>query len=344
MSSTQTAPNALVGEWPSFPELENGSAAIPALHAPGAWPIVRDRWERVVTTIEIPQPADAAWAALVDPEALRRWLAVCSGSLEEVERDCVLDFEDGEFFLCRPKRAGATPIGGYELHYLWRWLGIGQATAVTWRIDPTEAGSRVTVTEEAYNPPADWRTWHGGGWPGILDQLAAYLRTGTDWRWPWRRMGPYVQIELPAAPFEAWEQLVNPGAVKYWLQRAYGKLERGGRLTLVMGDASGMIDLVVRDVVDSGQSFPSYLPHVDFALTRAAWGCEVGGRLWIEPTALGRSLFQVFHYNWESLPSDLQLSERKIVTGFWTGAMLRAAQLFAPRPALDGGDPAGGHE
>lgn len=196
-------------------------------------------------------------------------------------------------------------------------------------------GTRVTVTEEALNPPSDWRTWNGGGWPGILDQLSAYVRTPEmSWRWPWRRMGPYVQVEVNGMPFTTWNQLVNPGAVQYWLQRSTGKLEPGETLTLTMGDASGTIDFIVRSIVEPGQAFPSFLPHMDFALRRSIWNCEIGGRLWIEPAGLQRSLFQVFHYNWENLPPDLQLSERKIVAGFWTGAMLRAQQMMGPSPAM----------
>jgi uncharacterized protein YndB with AHSA1/START domain len=328
-------------ERPHFAELEtNPLGSAPPLHLGGARTLARDRWERLVTTREVPAEPDTVWSALLEPDSLRLWLAVCHGSLDGHDTDVTLDFEDGEFFLCRPKGAGPTSQGGYELKYLWRWLGIGQASAVTWRLDPTEAGTQVTVTEEAFNPPADWQTWNGDGWRGILDQLAAHLRTGGDWRWPWRRMGPYVQFELPARPIDAWEHLTSPAAIKYWLQRTRGQLESGDRMSLVMGDASGPIDFLVRQVVDAGQSFPSYLPYVDFALTRPVWRCEVGGRLWIEPAGWARSVLQVFHYNWENLPPELQLSERRIVCGFWTGAMLRAGELFGP-PTMsqDGGSP-----
>jgi hypothetical protein len=52
----------------------------------------------------------------------------------------------------------------------------------------------------------------------------------------------------------------------------------------------------------------------------------------MEPAGLGRSLLQVFHSDWDRLPPELQLSERKLVTGFWTGAMIRAGQMVAPPP------------
>ena len=134
----------------------------------------------------------------------------------------------------------------------------------------------MTVTEEAINPPWDWQTWNGGGWPGILNQLSAHLRTGTTWRWPWRRMGPYAQIELPISLYEAWDQLFGPGGLKYWMLAMHGTLTPGTVLPLMMGDASGMMDMQVVEVVQPGERPPSFLPHVTFTLRRPAWNCEVG--------------------------------------------------------------------
>lgn len=310
-------------EWPVFQALATPEAVLPPLHMPGARTIVRDRWERLGTTIEIPAPPEAVWRALTDPEALRLWLAACHGSLEDPTRDTTLDFEDGEFFLCR-----ATEVEPpRRLAYLWRWLGVGQATSVTWQLEPWEAGTRVTVLEEAVNPPWDWQTWNGGGWPGILDQLAAYLRTGTEWRWPWRRVGPYAQVELPISFAEGWERLLSPGGLRYWLQVMRGTVAPRETLTLLMGDASGAVEMTVRELVQPGESPPSFLPRLDFTLRRPVWGTELGGRIWMEPAGWGRSLLQVVHYNWENVAPGLQLSERKIVASFWTGAVRRAALM-----------------
>jgi hypothetical protein len=97
----------------------------------------------------------------------------------------------------------------------------------------------------------------------------------------------------------------------------------------MMGDASGIVDMKVHEVVQPGQSPPSFLPHVAYSLHRPSWGTDVGGRLWIEPAGWGKSLLQAFHYNWENLPSGSQLSERKLLTGFWAEALRRARQSFA---------------
>jgi uncharacterized protein YndB with AHSA1/START domain len=310
--------------WPSAAAMQ---AALPPLHLPAAMPLVRDRYERLVTAVEIPAAAEDVWHALTDPDALRLWLAVCKGSPMRQGEDCMLDFEDGEFFLLRPTAVEAPR----QLAYVWRWLGIGQPSTVMWEIAPGKPFTRVTVTEEAVNPPWDWQTWNGGGWPGILDQLAAYLRTGSEWRWPWRRMGPYAQVELPVSVYEAWDRLTSVSGQRFWLQVMRGSLAQAQSAILLMGDASGSVEFAVREVVQPGESAPSFLPHLDFGLRRAVWGTEVGGRIWLEPAGWGRSLLQVVHYNWENLPAGLQLPERKILASFWAGAAHRALFLCSGR-------------
>jgi uncharacterized protein YndB with AHSA1/START domain len=324
----KSAPDQL--DWPHFPALAHAEQHMPRLHMPGAYTVTRDRWERLVTVIRLPDSPEAVWRALTDPAALKLWLAVCHGAPEQPGRDWMLDFEDGEFFLCRTIEARPP----HQLQHLWRWLGIGQATVVTWVIEAAEGHTQVTVTEEAINPPWDWQTWNGGGWPGILDQLAAYLRTGTGWRWPWRRMGPYAQIELAVPFYEGWDRLCSQAGLRFWLQVMQGDLEPGKSLTILMGDASGAVEMAVRAIVQPGQSPPSFLPSIDFALKRPIWGTEVGGRLWMEPAGWGRSLLQVVHYNWENLPPGLQLSERKILASFWSGAARRASLMCGGMPPI----------
>lgn len=320
---------------PDTSVLRNTRHTAPALHSAMAMPIVRDRFERLVTAIHVQVPIDTVWKALVDPAALGKWLAVCHSSLEDTERDCTLDFEDGEFFFCRPLVVEAPR----RLEYIWRWLGIGQGTHVTWELDKLRNTTKVTVTEEAINPPFDWQTWNGGGWPGILEQLDAYLRTGTEWRWPWRRMGPYAQIELPVPFYMAWEALFSPAGLRFWMQVMHGSFGVDSAVDLVLGDASGMARLTVTDLALPGERPTSFLPFADFKLTRGCWNTELTGRVWMEPAGLGRSLLQVFHHNWESLPPQIQLSERKIVAAFWAGALRRAAQMLSG----PGGPPPGPH-
>ena len=321
----------MAAEMSPSPELLRVGRDLPPLHLPPGHTLVRDRWERLVSAIDIPSAApEDVWRALTSPSVLKHWLAVCHGSIVASDRDCTLDFEDGEFFLVRA-RAVERP---HRLEYVWRWLGIGQATLVQWKLDGGRGVTKVTVTEEAMNPPWDWQTWNGGGWPGILDQLAAHLRTGTTWRWPWRRMGPYAQVELAVPFYQAWEKLMSPMALRFWLQVTRGdQLVPGAPLSLMMGDASGGLEMRVQRVVQPGELPPSFLPAVDFTLSRPVWNAQLQGRLWLEPAGWGRCLFQVFHANWENLPPALQLPERKLVTSFWAGVAHRARLLtMSPSP------------
>jgi len=304
--------------------LERHQQVFPQLHTPGARTVARDRWERLISAIEIPARVEEVWHALVTPERVALWFGVCHGSLEASGQDVMLDFEDGEYFLIRPVHVEPRST----LRYLTRWLGIGQATVVTWTLEGAGNATLVTVTEEATNPPWDWQTWNGGGWPGILDQLAAHVRTGTRWRWPWRRMGPYAQVELPVSLYAAWDTLFCASGLKYWLLSMEGAIEAGKTLPIMMGDASGVMQMVVDEVAQPGQKPPSFLPHVAYRLQRPSWGADVPGRLWLEPAGWGKSLLQAFHYNWESLPAGLQLSERKILAGYWADAARRAAQFI----------------
>src|SRR5690348_12296925 len=73
-------------DWPHFTNLERASQVLPHLHAPGAWTVARDRWERLVTSIYIPAPPEVVWSALTEPAALKLWLAVCHGSLAQLDR------------------------------------------------------------------------------------------------------------------------------------------------------------------------------------------------------------------------------------------------------------------
>ncbi|OPF19748.1 hypothetical protein B1L04_02900 [Microcystis aeruginosa KW] len=315
--------------WKTFSSLETAETTLPRLGVWGGRSLQRDRWERLVTSHDMPASPETVWQALSDPAALKLWLGTCHGLPDQLHKEYILDFEDGEFFLCCPVEVRAP----FYLRYLWRWLGIGPATSVTWQLEAQENQTRVTVIEEACNPPRDWQAWHGDGWPGILDQLAAYLRTGLEWRWPWRRMGPYAVVELAVPVYEAWNRLFSSAGLRAWLFTMQGNLTPQQSLTILMGDASGMVEMLVQEVVQPGQSPPSFLPYVNFTLRRHAWQGEVGGRLWLEPAGWERSLLQVFHYNWENLTPGLQLSERKLLASFWANAM-RRANLICTGPTL----------
>src|SRR5579884_3897799 len=126
---------------PPFVAIDRAEVASLSLSQPGAQTTARNRWERLTIVNDIPAPAEEIWKALTEPEALGQWFGVCYGSLAQPGRECVLDFEDGEFFLCRTIEAHPP----HYLQYYWRWMGIGPAWTVTWQIEQTgENAAHVT--------------------------------------------------------------------------------------------------------------------------------------------------------------------------------------------------------
>jgi uncharacterized protein YndB with AHSA1/START domain len=299
--------------------LERFEDDLPRLYEQGARTVARDRWERIVTTNIIPAPPQRIWRALTDPLAIKRWFIACHGSLEQEGQDCVLDFGDGDFFLCRPVVVSPP----HYLEWRWRWLGIGPAWTVKWQLEEVEGGTRVTVLDEAFNPPTRTGHYRGEGWPEILDILAAFVRTGTDYRWPVRSQS-YVISEVPATVYGAWDRLFNPAALKWWLHVFAGSVAEGQTLDVHMGDASGNFDLTIKQV--GPPSYHTY-PFVTFSMKRPYWPAEVPGRLFMEPGGWGASILQVYQTGWENLGPALQLTERQVIVGYWAEAFRRARQL-----------------
>lgn len=312
------------GEWLQRqppPRLERVEAELPRLYAPGARTIARDRWERIVSSHVIAASREAIWNALTEPDALRQWFLACHGSLRQPGVDCILDFEDGDFFLCRPMAVRPPDY----LEWRWRWLGIGPAWTVKWYLQSHADGTRVTVVDEALNPPARTGHYRGEGWPEILDLLAAYLRTKTDYRWPCRSQS-YALVDLPMTVYAAWDRIFRADGLRWWLHGFGGSLSPGETLTLEMGDASGSVQLRIDQLVP-----PAYntYPFVAYAMRRPFWPCDVSGRLFLEPGGWGTAILQTYQTGWENLGPLLQQRERRVIVGFWAEAFRRAAQMCA---------------
>lgn len=327
---------------PALDEIER--APFPPLRG-SARPVAQDRWERLVSAVVVPAPIGEVWTALTDPQRIALWLAPPSGRWATEGESCALDFHDGEFFWCHTDivRPPAADSGSALLSHRWRWVGVGPATRVDWELTSLGDSTSITATETCRNGPADWRSWNGMGWPGILDQLADHVRTGRDVRWTWRRMGPYVQTELPVSAYEAWAALTAVPALQFWMGRSRGSLAVDDPMTFVLGDASGSAVLRVTDHVEAGQRFPSYLPSLDFELTRGGWPGVLQGHLWVEPTGLGGSLLQVFHNGWEMFGTSATAPhDRTLLCQFWSAAFGRLGMLLAG-PGGHGGPPPGPH-
>jgi len=300
-------------------ELESAEGEFPRLYSDGAQTVARDRWERIVSSRIIQAPPEVIWQALTDPFALKQWLISCAGSLEDVNSDCILDFEDGDFFLTRPRIVSPPHL----LEWRWRWLGIGPAWTVRWVLEPAQGGTRVTVVDEAFNPPSRTGHYRGEGWPEILDILASYIRTNTNYRWPCRSQS-YILTEIPATIYGAWDRLFEPASLKWWLHVFAGQIAKGETVTVHMGDATGTVEMLVHEVVAPSYNVP---PFIMFSFKRPFWPAAVPGRLFLEPAGWGASILQVYQTGWENLGPALQLHERRVIVGFWAEAFRRASQF-----------------
>lgn len=296
-----------------------------------ARPVSHERSERIVSTTVIHHDLPTTWAALTDSVTLSHWLGVADSAWATPGAEAVLDFEDGEFFWCHFDEVGAPSEGTAQLRYRWRWVGIGPASEVVWELAALEHSTSVTVTETLADGPSDWRSWNGMGWPGILDQLDLFLTSGRRTRWPWRRMGPYVQAVMPAPSFQVWSTLCDQSALQFWLGRSSGGLATGDSVTFTLGDASGVATLTIDQHVEPNQQFPSYQPSLRFTVHRPSFPSPLSGYLWVEPAGLYTSILQIFMNGWEGFGQlDQAPVDRHIFTQFWIGAFGRLASLLTP--------------
>src|SRR4051794_11796232 len=70
-------------------DAREGARELPTLHRMGAMTVQRDRWERLVSVIDVPYPRSVVWGALTDPERIAKWFAISIGSLLKTDRDMV---------------------------------------------------------------------------------------------------------------------------------------------------------------------------------------------------------------------------------------------------------------
>ena len=180
--------------WPSVPEF--GAPAFPPLHAVVARPVVRDRWERLVTEIAIPAPAGAVWEALTDPDLTAQywghsnisdWQVGSPWEHRRVDGSGIADVVGTVLESVPPRRLTMT------------FDAPGQApregpSKVTFDIEPYHEIVRLTVTHENL-ADGDALEAVSAGWPAVCANLKSLLETGHVLpRAPWE-----MHAELRAA-------------------------------------------------------------------------------------------------------------------------------------------------
>lgn len=129
----------------------------------------------IVLTVQTPASPDAAWAALTEPERVAEWFTDASalGAIGDAYR---LDFGDGSVVEgvvrhLEPGRAFA---------HTWVWADVEppQETLVTWRVEPANGGSRITLTHDGWADAGldeAARDDHESYWSTYLDDLVDVL-------------------------------------------------------------------------------------------------------------------------------------------------------------------------
>ncbi|HVZ35174.1 MAG TPA: SRPBCC domain-containing protein [Polyangiaceae bacterium] len=93
----------------------------------------------------------------------------------------------------------------------------GQVTTITYRLEPTQSGTRVTVRHEGFGERADACRSHGNGWERVLGWLSAFLEPADARRFfLCRLIAPRPSFAFDMTPEE--RALMAEHGV-YWRQR-----------------------------------------------------------------------------------------------------------------------------
>jgi uncharacterized protein YndB with AHSA1/START domain len=121
-------------------------------------------------------PRATAWAAITDPAIVARWFADVS-PLGQVGAPYRIEFGDGTEVLGRV--LSLEP--GRRFSHAWRWAQAdeGQATRVTWAVEPmSSGGSRIVLEHDGWADAGlglSERDDHESYWDQYLDNLRELL-------------------------------------------------------------------------------------------------------------------------------------------------------------------------
>lgn len=130
----------------------------------------------IVLEIETPASADAAWAALTEPDLVAEWLtdATPVGAVGDRYR---LDFGDGS--VVEGVIREIEPGRRFVHSWIWTDASPTQETVVAWTVEPLpNGGGRITLVHDGWaEAGADLvaRDDHEAYWSGYLDDLAEIL-------------------------------------------------------------------------------------------------------------------------------------------------------------------------
>jgi uncharacterized protein (TIGR03086 family) len=147
------------------------------------------------SSVDLPVSPDEAFALVTEPERLRRWSCVCA-AVELVA--------GGSYhWQVTPSHAAGGTISevdpGRRVVFGWGWLGDDalppDASTVTITVEPTETGTRLTLSHEGL-PSQEQVDGHAEGWEHYLERLELLAVKGDagrdEWAWVPEDLDPVV--------------------------------------------------------------------------------------------------------------------------------------------------------
>ena len=140
-----------------------------------------DRLPSVTIVRRIKAPPAKVWAAITQPDLMLQWWGPDAGPTLSVVADVR---PGGRFSVVFRLLDGSehNPTGIYQdvvpptkLAFTWDLPGRSEpASLVTFRLEPSEGGTVLTLTHE-HLPDEAARNSHEQGWSGLLDKLPVFL-------------------------------------------------------------------------------------------------------------------------------------------------------------------------
>jgi uncharacterized protein YndB with AHSA1/START domain len=136
--------------------------------------------DRIERTLEVTHPPEAVWAAITTAEGLGTWFGNEAAIDLRPGGTATMSWTDGETVTMRVERVEEPSVFGFT----WRIHGLPEGdprrTYVEFTLEPTGAGTRLTVVETGFAQLPD--DCHGAAFPGNvqgwlreLDELVVYL-------------------------------------------------------------------------------------------------------------------------------------------------------------------------
>ena len=137
--------------------------------------------DRIERTVELAHPPASVWAALTTAEGLAAWFGNKGASIDlRAGGAATLDFDSGFHQDMRVERLEEPRVFGFT----WRMVGLPEddprRTYVEFTLEPTPAGTRLTVVETGFAQlPDDVHDQafksNTNGWAEKLNDLGNYL-------------------------------------------------------------------------------------------------------------------------------------------------------------------------